>query len=143
MNPKKALLLVAHGSRLTSSNEEIRVLTRTLAAAANGYELIGYAFLELAEPDIASGSQNLIQQGATELTIMPYFLVAGRHVVEDIPGEIENLRKLHPEIPIHITGYLGKSTSMVQLILEQVESAKYNRQEGRIETTPITSEPKP
>ncbi len=116
---KKALLLVAHGSRLESSNEEIRTLTRTLAEVTTEYDLVDCAFLELAEPDITTGGHNLIERGATELYVMPYFLVAGRHVVKDVPKDVRCIRQQHPDIPVRITSHLGKSTEMIPLILKQ------------------------
>lgn len=117
---RKALLLVAHGSRRESSNEEVRTLTRTLADAAGEFDLVDCAFLELAEPDILSGGESLIRRGASEITVMPYFLVAGRHVVTDVPEEVERIRQRNPGIPIRITGHLGISSSMIQVVLERI-----------------------
>ena len=116
----KALLLAAHGSRRESSNEEVRALTRVLAKAAGEYDLVDCAFLELAEPDIITGALDLIRRGATELTIMPYFLVAGRHVVTDVPEEVERIRQQNPGVPIRMTGHLGISTTMINAILERI-----------------------
>ena len=115
---KQALLLVAHGSRREESNEEVRALTRRLADES-GFDLVDCAFLELAQPDIVSGGRCLIERGASELTVVPYFLVAGRHVVTDVPGEIDKLRGAHPEVDIRITEHLGATGSMVGLILQR------------------------
>ena len=117
---RKALLLAAHGSRRESSNEEVRALTRALAQAAGEFDLVDCAFLELAGPDIVTGAQDLIRRGATELTVMPYFLVAGRHVVTDVPGEVERIRRQNPGIPVRITAHLGISTTMINAILERI-----------------------
>ncbi len=112
----EALLLVAHGSRRESSNDEIRVLTRQLAARLE-IGLVDCAFLELAQPDIVSGGHDLVARGARNVTVLPYFLVAGRHVVTDVPAEIERLRQAHPDVSFRIADYLGSNDAMVDLIL--------------------------
>ncbi len=117
---RNALLLAAHGSRLESSNEEVRALTRALAEAAVEFDLVDCAFLELAVPDIVTGAETLIRRGATDLTVMPYFLVAGRHVVADVPGEVERIRRQHPGVTVRITDHLGISDTMIQAILERI-----------------------
>ncbi len=115
----KALLLIAHGSRREASNEEVRRLAAQLDEEADDYDLVDCAFLELAQPDIVTGGECLIRQGATEIVAMPYFLVAGRHVVTDVPEEIERLREKHPEVPVRISPYLGAHDAMSELILRQ------------------------
>ena len=114
----KALLLVAHGSRRENSNEEVRALARAMAAHVdNCYQQVASAFLELAEPSIPDGLRALIASGANEITVVPYFLSAGRHVVEDIPAEVHKVVAEHPDVPIHLAPYLGTSSVMPQLLL--------------------------
>jgi sirohydrochlorin ferrochelatase len=116
----KTLLIVAHGSRRAASNEEVRTLTDAVAAHAdNSYHKVACAFLELAEPSIPDGLRALIEAGADDVTVVPYFLSAGRHVVEDIPAEVEKVTREYPEIPIRISPYLGDSSAMAALLLGQ------------------------
>jgi sirohydrochlorin ferrochelatase len=49
--------------------------------------------------------------------VVPYFLAAGRHVIEDIPGEVATVREKYPEISIHTTPHLGASPHMSDAIL--------------------------
>lgn len=114
----KSLLLVAHGSRRVESNDEVRQLARQLEASANGeYDQVACAFLELAEPSIPDGLRAAIRAGAREVTVLPYFLSAGRHVVTDIPGEVNVVRAESPEVKIHLAPYLGASPGVVGLLL--------------------------
>jgi sirohydrochlorin ferrochelatase len=115
----KALLLVAHGSRRDNSNEEIRELTRSLRERNREFDCVDCAFLELAEPSIPNGLRELISRGATRIVVLPYFLSAGRHVVEDIPGDIQTVAREHPDIEIHQAPYLGASPDVVGLLLQQ------------------------
>lgn len=114
-----ALLLVAHGSRRAASNNEVRHLTDKLReVASDRFEQIECAFLELAEPLIPDGITCCINQGADEVVVLPYFLSAGRHVSEDIPGIVAETQARYPNIPIRIAPYLGESSDIVHTLLE-------------------------
>ena len=117
-----ALLIVAHGSRKQDSNQEIRDLTQRVAGHTNQFDLVECAFLELAEPDIAQGGAELIKAGATELTVLPYFLVEGRHVATDVPNDIDKLKTLYPDLKVTLLPYFGASERIVEELVNQVSS---------------------
>ncbi len=116
---RRGLVLVAHGSRREASNEEVRRVAAELAEqAGDRYQMVHAAFLELAEPLIPAGVQCCIDNGMEEVVVVPYFLSAGRHVVEDIPAEVakvDNTTGAH----IVIAPYLGASTGLGELLLHQ------------------------
>ena len=119
----KHLLIVAHGSRRMASNDEVREVTRQFAKQAHGFDAVEAAFLELDEPSIPQGLLNAIEQGATEIVVLPYFLSAGRHVSEDIPTLIASVADKYPQIMIKLAPYLGASESMPSILLAQAEKA--------------------
>ncbi len=122
---RKSLLLIAHGSRRGASNDEIRQLTERLRAlGGDQYHQIECAFLELAEPSIPDGIEVLIHNGAEQVQVLPYFLAAGRHIVEDIPAQVDIKRREYPQIPIHIAPYLGTSDDIPALLLSLVQSVE-------------------
>ena len=113
-----ALLLVAHGSRREQSNDEVRILADKLKQHCNDqYPIIHAAFLELAEPLIPDGIKKCVDDGAKSVIVLPYFLNSGRHVVEDIPGIVEETIKDYPGIEIKIASHLGASDLMVELLI--------------------------
>ena len=113
-----ALLLIAHGSRREASNQEVRELAARLERiAGDRFDRVLPAFLELAEPDIPTGVDLCVESGATTVTAVPYFLSAGRHVVSDIPAELEKAMRKHPAVTIHQSDYLGKHESIPELLL--------------------------
>ena len=119
----KALLIVAHGSRREASNDEVRALTGLVAErAGTQYDKVECAFLELAEPFIPAGVEALIETGADDITVVPYFLSAGRHVVEDIPAEVAKVA-LPDGVGVRIAPYVGESGAMVDLLLEQGQAS--------------------
>jgi sirohydrochlorin ferrochelatase len=118
----RALLIVAHGSRLAGSNDEVRALCNAVAARDDGvYEHVTCAFLELAEPSIPEGLEALIALGVRDITVVPYFLSAGRHVAEDIPIEVAKV-PLPGGVTVRIAPYVGRSAIMADLLLEQART---------------------
>ena len=118
----RSLLLVAHGSRRELSNDEVRSVTDKLRAnAGKRFDMVECAFLELAEPSIPDGIEKCIQQGATRVDVLPYFLSAGRHVGKDIPECVALKQAEHPDVDIHLVTHLGAAAAIPELLLSMVE----------------------
>ena len=118
----RSLLLVAHGSRRGESNEEIARLADKLASRASSrFGSVSHAFLELAEPSIPEGIERCIQNGATRVQVLPYFLARGTHVAEDIPEQVAIKQNEYPELIIEVSNYLGTSDALVDVLLELAE----------------------
>ncbi len=115
----KYLLLVAHGSRREASNEEVRQLAAKMGTLDHDFDGVCSAFLELAEPLIPDGIREVITQGAKEVVVLPYFLSAGRHVVTDVPAEVDSVRSEFPDVKITMAPYLGISESIPTILLDQ------------------------
>lgn len=115
---KKALVVVAHGSRREASNDEVRALAVRLAGMpGNDFDSVSAAFLELAEPLIPDGILAAVDAGATEVVVLPYFLSAGRHVASDIPAEVEKAVKQRPKAHIRVAPYVGSMAGMTELMM--------------------------
>ncbi len=117
------LLLVAHGSRLQASNDEIKLIAKKSNEATQQFNQVTCAFLELCKPSIPDGIRQCILNGAKEIVVLPCFLSAGRHVTIDIPKEVEIVKKEHPKVTIKITPYIGASKDLINLLLNLAEHA--------------------
>ena len=114
----KSLLIIAHGSRRKQSNEEVRALAIRVSQLKNTrFDEVTAGFLELAEPSIPDGLEQCIKRGAKEVVVFPYFLAAGRHVVEDIPEEIAPIVAKYPEVSVHIAPHLGMAVELPEIIM--------------------------
>ena len=121
----KALLLVAHGSRRKQSNDEVVLLADKLRnICSQQYNIVNSAFLELAETLIPDGIKQCIDEGATSVVVLPYFLNSGRHVVEDIPRILNDCISLYPEINISLAPHLGASPLMIDLLIASADTAE-------------------
>ena len=121
----KALLLIAHGSRRQQSNDEVVVLADKLKKNCAGqYSIIHAGFLELAETLIPDGIKKCVDEGASSIVVLPYFLNSGRHVIEDIPEIVNATKSLYPETDIKIAPHLGSSERMMDLLMATANSTE-------------------
>ncbi len=115
----RSMLVVAHGSRRAASNDEVRALADRVREHTKGqFDDVRCAFLELADPLIPDGIRQCAAAGADEVVVVPYFLSAGRHVVEDIPAEIDSVREELSHVTIRQSDYLGSMDCMVELLVK-------------------------
>lgn len=118
----KSLLVVAHGSKRVESNDEVLELVNKMSNKNEVFSEIAAAFLEFATPSITDGIKQLIENGASHVIVLPYFLSAGNHVIKDIPEEVSIIQKEYPHIKISIAPYLGAADEITNILLKQ---AKY------------------
>lgn len=113
-----ALLLIAHGSRREASNDDVRLLADRIAELDNNeFDIVVPAFLELADPGIGAGVDRCVSIGASQVTVLPYFLSPGRHVAEDIPKELDQAQRRHPGIQFERREHLGGLDLMPAMVL--------------------------
>ncbi len=117
----KALLIIAHGSRHKDSNDEIRRLANRINENLGpAFGLVASAFLEISSPHIDSAVADLVDEGATEIRVLPYFLSAGAHVTKDIPAAIEEEKAKYPEVRFGILPHFGALQGISTLILNYI-----------------------
>lgn len=114
-----AVLLIAHGSRRPEANADLVQLGEMLRGQAT-YPLIEIAYLELASPDIPAGAKSLIGQGATEVRMLPFFLSAGAHVVEDLERFRRELSARYPQARFMLCPPLGLHPLMIDIVRDRL-----------------------
>ena len=119
---RKSLLVVAHGSRKKISNIEIHQLANNISMKLQTFSIVEACFLEIAEPSIPQGIESCVKQGASEVLILPYFLAAGRHVIEDIPNIVDEEKTKYPGISITSLPYFGSSPVIVDILKTLAEN---------------------
>lgn len=114
----KALIVIAHGSRKISSNEEITSLCTRMMDQASPFEQIKPAFLELTEPSFDDVVNELATNGAKEIIVLPYFLAAGVHVSKDLPALLKNAQAEYPNLHFSLLPHLGSVPTMASWLLD-------------------------
>jgi len=116
---KTAILMMAHGSRITEANDAARDVA-AMVREITGFETIEVAFRELHEPNIQQGIDTCVAKGAQRILLMPYFLFMGAHVQHDLPEEIAEARKRHPELIMEMGGHLGAHRKLAEIEAERI-----------------------
>lgn len=117
--PRTAVLLIAHGSRAPSANDDLRDLAQRLAATGE-HPIVVASFLELAEPDIATGGDLCVAEGATTILMVPYFLSAGVHLQRDLTAARDDLKSRHPGVTFRLGPPLGPHPLLDELVAARI-----------------------
>lgn len=130
MDNKKVLLVVSHGSKRQESNQEFKEFIKKLnhinseiknskefesisvisdqidlTDFSGSYSEIRGACLEFASPQLETVIENLMQEGKTEVEILPLFIFAGYHVLRDIPQRMKKLKNKYEELKYNILNH--------------------------------------
>lgn len=116
----RAVLLAAHGSRVSESNAEIEALAARLARELGPDLVVSHAFLELVEPTIPDAIDGLVHAGVRRIVLIPYFLSAGRHVGEDIPAIVSDALARHAGLEVEVTAHFGADARVTELLAGMV-----------------------
>ena len=104
---KSALVLFAHGSRDPAWAEPFKAIQMLIHAQAPGLRS-ELAFLELMQPSIGDCIAKLAAEGFDQVTVIPLFLAAGRHLREDLPALIKPIQAAHPDSIITVMPAIGE-----------------------------------
>jgi len=126
-----AVLLIAHGSRRAEANDDLVRLAEILRAKGL-YPIVETAYLELATPDIPAGGETCVRLGATEVMLLPYFLSAGAHVVDDLERHRRDLEARFPQVTFELCSPLGLHPLMIEIVLDRLRQSA--RRTGTRET---------
>ena len=118
-----ALLLIAHGSRRAEANADLEHLAGVLRDKGE-FAIVQPSYLELCEPGIVSGGDLCVAGGATCVVMLPYFLSAGRHVVEDLTAARQELSCRHPGVSFVLAEPLGRHHLLAEIVAERARQAQ-------------------
>ncbi len=114
------ILLLAHGSREGDTEITMSKITEYVKEGLN-IEMIDEAYLQFRDKNLEKGLLSLIDKGADDIKIIPYFLFEGVHIKEDIPAEIEEFKQHHPGIKITMGSTLGADKRLADIICDRVQ----------------------
>ena len=122
LQPPTSLLVMVHGSPRPESNEAMFQVVDEVRRRAI-FERIEVGFMECNEPDIPTSIQNLLAQGAKRIIAVPYFLHAGTHVADDLPGLLEEAQKTNAEVEFLMGDYIGRDLRVADVMRDRVREA--------------------
>jgi sirohydrochlorin cobaltochelatase len=118
-----AILLFSHGSVLCGAERNLLALAKRMRERGDA-AIVEVGFLNYTEPTFEHAVASCVAQGATRITIAPYFLIAGKFVVKDLPAQIDSARAAHPRIEFIVADVIGFHESLVDAILDSAAAAR-------------------
>ncbi|WP_425415535.1 sirohydrochlorin chelatase [Paenibacillus borealis] len=119
----RTVLLVGHGSRIQAGNDELLQFTSQLAARKPELKF-ETCFIELASPSIAGGIAKCVEEGATQIYIVPIILFAAGHSKLDIPMAIDEAKLKYPGVEFVYGRPLGVQERAVDIVLDRIREAE-------------------
>ncbi|MDX1803257.1 MAG: CbiX/SirB N-terminal domain-containing protein [Alcanivorax sp.] len=123
----KALLIMAHGSRRDTANDEFRALVERVAQHRHDYVAVLPCFLELAFPSLLEALQQLEHQPVDTVQLYPLFFNKGKHVGRDIPAQMDEARQRYPQLTLQMLDYFGNADALAELVLGHIQSQTEGR----------------
>ncbi len=112
-------ILIAHGSPYPEANRQVRRLVRHLQPKVDVPDM-QVAFLDLEAPDLASCCQAVLDAGRRRIAVMPFFLHAGRHVMEDLPRILHTVStSAPPDSELVLTTPLDDIEALAAIVFDQ------------------------
>lgn len=119
----RIFLAVGHGSRVPEGIAEARGFIGALSARLG--MKVGLCFLELADPDLATGLSQAAQQAEAggSVSVLPSFLGAAGHQKNDVAASLQWARDQFPEVHFHMATPLAPHAKLATLLALRVDEA--------------------
>ncbi len=120
MKTDSAVLIVSHGSR---SSQAFAEFNQVVKLVSNRYQksIVRGASMEINQPDIPTAIKELVEQGISQINVVPYFLFMGNHTKKDIPQIIENQKNIYPQLNVKIAKPIGVSSLLADILIERAD----------------------
>ena len=117
---KPAVLLVGHGSKAAGFAGAMKKVAARLRHRKQ-YGRVVCAFLEVSSPSIPEAIDACVRRGASEVRVLPYFVLTGKHVTRDIPRIVSEAAKKHRDrARVVLCPYLGYHPHLVSVVRERL-----------------------
>ncbi|WP_077324339.1 sirohydrochlorin chelatase [Virgibacillus siamensis] len=116
----QGILYVSHGSRISeATSEAVSCITSVQKKVDIALQQI--CFLELADPNVMQGIDQLADKGATRIAIVPVLLLSAGHYYTDIPEEVRRAKWKYPHILFTYGRPLGVQNRFINVLEKRIE----------------------
>ena len=121
----KAILYIGHGTRSKTGVQEITAFLERVIKRLDA-PIQEISFLELTEPSIEEGFRRCVEKGASEMTVVPLFLLAAGHIKQDIPLALASLCERYPFVHVEVMNPFGIQGRILDAVAELVRTSAGN-----------------
>jgi sirohydrochlorin ferrochelatase len=115
---KTGYIVFAHGSRVESANEAVRIVARDLARTLASQHVLA-AFLELGDPNLEIAAGQLAAAGVERIVVLPYFLTLGLHMERDLPPILARISNTHNGLEVVAALPLDGHPALIQILRDR------------------------
>lgn len=119
-SPKHGILIFAHGSSDPEWTAPVRAVQAQLAQKFPN-RVVTTAYLERASPDFFQAARQMVQDGATTIVLLPFFLGVGKHLKEDLPVMISSFLNEHPGVHIRQLPAVGQANGFASWVATLID----------------------
>ena len=127
----RPLLMVGHGTKDEDGRQSLLDFAAAYQALDTSRPVLP-CFLELTAPTIQEGVDRCVEEGYTELSVLPILLFAARHNKFDVTNELDRARVRHPQVKFYYGRHFGITPGILDLWrsrLSELDQPQYNRSE--------------
>lgn len=120
---KSAIILLGHGSRVPDAGKHMEKVAAGLKEKY-GYDMVEVCYMSRLGPHLPETFQKCMEQGATHVMVIPYFLHDGLHLVLDIPEMLQELANDYPHVKVVLGKNLGFDGVLVDLVERRIADSE-------------------
>lgn len=113
---------MVHGSPRPESNQTMFAVVDDVRTRGI-YSHVEVGFMECNQPDIPTAIARCVESGATRVVAVPYFLHAGNHVADDLPGLLEDAHEKYANVEFLMGDYLGRDPALLDALRDRAREA--------------------
>ncbi len=122
------VIILGRGSSDRIANGEIAKMARWLYEESE-HELVDIAFTGITHPRLETAVRRQMQQGMTQIIILPYYLFTGL-LMERIKQQIKHIQVQYPQLRFGCAKYAGFEDEIFELLDQRVAEARGDTSEA-------------
>lgn len=117
------IVIAGHGSRDEEGVREFESLVAAVKQRCNGH-FVTHGFLEFAKPTIDEAARENIRNGSRTIAVVPGILLSATHAKNDMPSEVQALRREFPDHEFHFGTSINLHPVMLDICRERIAQAE-------------------
>lgn len=113
---RTALLFAGHGSRAAGAAQAMLAAVDSVRRRGL-FPVVETGYLELCQPDLPTALRACVEQGATRVLVVPYFLHNGMHIRRDIPAVLRRELAQYPDLRVSIGRPIGLHANFADVMI--------------------------
>ena len=125
----RPLLMIGHGTKDNDGRQSLLDFAAAYQALDTSRPVLP-CFLELTGPTIQEGVDRCVEEGYTEISVLPILLFAARHNKFDVTNELDRARARHPQLKFYYGRHFGITPGILDLWrsrLAELDQPQWNR----------------